>query len=206
MKFNSDIDIDCADRQLVIDRIQCTAASIREGKYPKRHNTGVYVTDIPYDPSTETSSLDYREAEERGYIKLDLLNVNLYTMVRDEEHLVSLMREPDWTMLNDRTIMERMIHIHRHYDTMRRMPEPINSIPRMAMFLALIRPGKRHLIGKTWQEVGESIWDKDGDLYTFKKSHAVAYAQLVVVNMNLYEENPMAFASQELSTDVLSVS
>jgi hypothetical protein len=201
MKINFDIDIDCGDREKIIDVIDCTQASIRDGKYPKRHNTGVYITSIPYDLATDTAAIDYREAENRGYVKLDLLNVNLYSMIETEERLIELMREPDWSMLTDRTIMEKMIHIHRHYDTMRRMPEPIDSIPRMAMFLALIRPGKRHLIGKTWREVAESIWDKDADLYTFKKSHAVAYAQLVVVNMNLYEENPTAFASQELSTD-----
>lgn len=200
MKFTSDIDIDCGDRQLIIDLISCVPASIREKRDVRRHNTGVHVTDIPYDAQNDLSAIDYRVAEERGYVKLDLLNVNLYQQVKDEVHLINLMREPDWTLLTDRTIMERMIHIHKHYDTMRRMPEPIDSIPRMAMFLALIRPGKRHLIGKTWREVAETIWDKDGELYTFKKSHAVAYAQLVVVNLNLYEDDPTAFASQELSS------
>jgi DNA polymerase III alpha subunit len=54
------------------------------------------------------------------------------------------------------------------------------------MFLAIIRPAKRHLIGKTWKEVSETIWDKpDDDSYYFKKSHAIAYANLVVINMNL---------------------
>jgi hypothetical protein len=67
-----------------------------------------------------------------------------------------------------------------------KMPEPVNSIPRMAMFLAVIRPAKRHLIGKTWKEVGETVWDKPADdEYYFKKSHAVAYAHLVAVHMNL---------------------
>jgi hypothetical protein len=65
------------------------------------------------------------------------------------------------------------------------MPEAINSIPRLAMFLAVIRPAKKHLIGKTWKEVSETIWDKGSDGYSFKKSHAIAYAQLVVVHMNL---------------------
>jgi DNA polymerase III alpha subunit len=56
----------------------------------------------------------------------------------------------------------------------------------MAMFLAVIRPAKRHLIGKTWKEVAETVWDKPSDdSYFFKKSHAVAYAHLVAVNMNL---------------------
>ena len=65
------------------------------------------------------------------------------------------------------------------------MPEPVDSIPRLAMFLALIRPAKKHLIGKTWREVSQTIWDRENDGYSFKKSHAIAYAQLVVVHMNL---------------------
>jgi DNA polymerase III alpha subunit len=55
----------------------------------------------------------------------------------------------------------------------------------MAMFLALIRPGKRHLAGKPWREVAETVWDKDDEGYAFKKAHAISYAHLVVVNMNL---------------------
>jgi hypothetical protein len=66
------------------------------------------------------------------------------------------------------------------------MPEAVNTIPRMAMFLSVIRPAKRHLIGKKWAEVAATVWDKPSDDgYYFKKSHAVSYAHLVVVNMNL---------------------
>jgi hypothetical protein len=54
------------------------------------------------------------------------------------------------------------------------------------MFLAIIRPAKRHLIGRTWAEVAESVWERPtDDGYYFKKSHAVAYANLVAVNINL---------------------
>jgi DNA polymerase III alpha subunit len=60
------------------------------------------------------------------------------------------------------------------------------------MFISLIRPGKKHLIGKTWREIAETIWDRDEEGYSFKRSHAVAYAQLVVVHMNLLAENPDA--------------
>jgi hypothetical protein len=66
------------------------------------------------------------------------------------------------------------------------MPEAVNSIARMAMFLAVIRPAKRHLIGLPWARVAETIWERPvDDGYYFKKSHAVAYAHLVTVNMNL---------------------
>jgi DNA polymerase III alpha subunit len=60
------------------------------------------------------------------------------------------------------------------------------TIDELAMFLGLIRPAKRHLIGKTWTEIGMEIWTKpvNGEYY-FKKSHAVAYAMAIVVQMNL---------------------
>lgn len=194
MKFNSDIDIDLADRDALLGHIKVTPASIRGDGSVKRHNTGVHPTAIPYDPVNGVAALDYSEAESRGYVKIDLLNVWVYKWVRDEAHLASLLREPDWSLLQDRATFEKLIHIGNHYDAAARMPEPINSIPRLAMFLALIRPGKRHLLGLPWSEVAKTVWEKTADGYTFKKSHSVAYAHLVVVNMNLLAENPTASA------------
>lgn len=184
MKFKSDIDIDLGDRDKLLSLISHTKAAIRKNDV-KKHNTGVYVTDIPYDPVNDVSAIDYEIAEDRGYIKLDLLNVHVYNKVRDEMHLVELMREPDWSKLNDPAFVEQLIHLGNHYNSLRKMPEPVNSIPRLAMFLAMIRPGKKHLIGLSWNEVSKTIWDKDEGTYSFKKSHAVAYAHLVVVHMNL---------------------
>jgi hypothetical protein len=189
VKFQSDIDIDFADRQQVLDLLNVTPASIiRDGKLTK-HNTGVYATDIPVDPFSGSASLDYQSAEARGYMKLDLLNVHVYKQVKNEEHLIKLMREPDWTKLYDPAICAQLIHINNHYDTLLKMPEPVDSIPRLAMFLAVIRPAKRHLIGRTWKEVAETVWDKVEGEYAFKRSHSVAYAQLVVVNLNLINDN-----------------
>ncbi len=189
MKFKSDIDIDFADRDQVLSVLDVTPASmLRDGKLVK-HNSGVYATDIPVDPFTGWASLDYDVSEDRGYMKLDLLNVNLYKQVRDEQHLVELMREPDWTKLRDKTICDQLIHINNHYDTMLKMPEPVDSIPRLAMFLSVIRPAKKHLIGRTWKEVAEDVWVKPkDDSYYFKKAHAISYSQLVVVNLNLLSE------------------
>ena len=189
MKFKSDIDIDFADRQQVLDLLNVTLASIiRDGKLVK-HNTGVYATDIPVDPFVGSASLDYNDAEERGYMKLDLLNVHVYKQVKSEEHLIKLMQEPDWTKLYDSSTCAQLIHINNHYDTLLKMPEPVDTIPRLAMFLAVIRPGKRHLIGRTWKEVADTVWDRVEGEYSFKKAHAIAYSQLVVVNLNLLCES-----------------
>jgi hypothetical protein len=187
-KFDSDVDLDFADREQVIRLLDVTPASIlRDGKMTK-HNTGVYVSDIPQDPFTAQASIDYNSAEDRGYVKLDFLNVNLYKQVRDEAHLIELMREPDWAKLYDPEFCAQLMHVNAHYDTLIKMPEAVTSIPRLAMFLAIIRPAKRHLVGKTWKEVAETIWDKPtDDTYYFKKAHAISYSQLVAVNMNLLD-------------------
>lgn len=186
-KFKSDIDIDFANRDDIIKHLDVTAASIMRDDKLIKHNTGVYATKIPVDPFLGIASIDHGMAEDRGYVKLDFLNVSLYQRVRDEIHLIELMNTvPDWAKLQDRAFFERLIHIGAHYDTMLKMPESIDSIPRMAMFLAVIRPAKRHLIGKPWAEVAKTIWDKPEDgSYAFKRSHAVAYSHLVVINMNL---------------------
>jgi hypothetical protein len=187
-RINSDIDIDMADRSKILAHIPYVSAAMYNTDPLRRHATGVYVTPIPYNPVHNMAAIDYQEAEQRGYFKLDLLNVNLYSQVRDEEHLYKLMMEPNWARLAEREFVEELIHVSNYYEVMQQMPESINSVTRMAMFLAIIRPAKRHLIGRTWAEVAQTVWEKDFDKYTFKKSHSIAYAQLVVVNMNLLEE------------------
>jgi len=185
INFNSDIDIDLGDRDKLLSIVPHTPASIIKNNTFKKHPTGIYITDIPYDPINESCSLDYELAEQRGYFKLDILNVHLYNFVKDETHLQELMNDPDWNMLNDNNVVQKLIHIGNHFNTLQKMPEPVNSIPRLAMFLAVIRPGKKHLIGKSWHEISKTIWEREEGVYSFKKSHAVAYAHLVVVNMNL---------------------
>ena len=47
---------------------------------------------------------------------------------------------------------------------------------------------------KDWKEILEEVWQrpKDGS-YFFKKSHAVAYAQAIVVQMNLIARDKYSF-------------
>ena len=181
-----DIDIDFADRERALQIMPGVAASMTEHGVTKNHNTGVYYTKIPVDPTTGTSTIDYKTAEDRGYFKLDLLNVAVYQKVKSEEHLSKLMKqEPLWELLwKSKEFCEQVIHVGNYYDLICSMKP--DSIPRMAMLLSIIRPGKAHLQNKTWKEVGEDVWKKpDGDAYYFKKAHAVAYAHLVAVHINL---------------------
>jgi hypothetical protein len=161
---------------------------MRNVKPIRNHATGVYITDVPYDPVHNIASIDYTVADKRGYFKLDLLNVHVYTQVRDEAHLLELMKEPNWSNLKDPVFVEKLIHLNNQFYNIQKMPEPIDSIPRLAMFLAVIRPGKKHLIGERWTDVSKTVWDKGTDGYIFKRSHSCAYSQLVVVHMNLLYE------------------
>ena len=180
-----DVDIDFADRTQLLKYVRGVGARLENGN---KHNTGVYFNNIP-QAHDGLATLDHKRAEEMGYFKLDLLNVSVYEHVRDELHLVELMREPNWARLQERDFFEKLIHVSKHFETAARMPEDITSIPRMSMFLAVIRPAKRHLIGLPWSEVAKTIWNNAGqDSYSFKKSHSVAYAQLVAVHMNILEE------------------
>ncbi len=184
-----DIDIDFADRDKAVKLLGGTPASIiRDGKVTK-HNTGMYYTRIPVDPLTGTASLDHKAAEDRGYFKLDFLNLGIYDNVRDEEHLVELInREPNWKRLtHDMAFVSDLIHVGNYFDLLKSMKP--QTLEQMAMFLAIIRPGKRHLQNKPWDEVALDVWEKHEDEgYTFKKSHATSYAMAVIVHMNLIEE------------------
>jgi hypothetical protein len=184
-----DIDLDFGDRDLELAKIRHTPAAMVRERQLVRHVSGVYVNNIPYNSASNTAAIDYETAEEIGYVKLDFLNVSLYRQIRDPAHLTELMeRVPPWHRLRDPEFFGQLIHIGRHYSTMRRMPEPVDSIERMAMFLAIIRPSKRHLIGQRWTNVARTVWavSEDGP-YGFKKSHAHGYATLVAVHMNLLD-------------------
>ena len=183
-----DIDIDFADRSKILEHIKPIPASMRNVNPIRKHATGVYVTDIPYDSLNDMANIDYAEAEDRGYLKLDLLNVHVYSQIESEMELIDLMVDPNWKLLYNPEFVNKLVHLSNHYNSIQKMPEPINSIPRLAMMLAIIRPGKKHLIGQSWKEVAESVWEKNVDGYSFKKAHAIGYAWLVAVHMNILEK------------------
>ena len=177
-----DIDIDFADRNKVLDIVKHVPATIDK---IKKHNTGVYCHSIPYNPLTRMASIDYKEAEDIGYFKIDFLNVSMYQGIKNEEHLVRLMEaDPLWDLLEQDDFANLLFHVNGHGGILRAMKP--KSVEQLAAVLAMIRPAKRQLIGKDWTTVMKEVWVKpDGDEYFFKKSHATAYAVAVVVQMNL---------------------
>jgi DNA polymerase III alpha subunit len=183
-----DIDIDFANRDRALAGMNYVPASIiKDGKITK-HNTGVYFHDVPQDPVTGLCSVDYESAESKGFFKLDFLNVGVYEQVRDDAHLLDLMHRPiDWAVFGIPAFVSQLFHLGNYGDlTARLKPQRIEHI---AMILALIRPGKRHLQKQCerrgFDSIRDEIWTKGDAGYEFKKAHAVSYAMLVYVHANL---------------------
>ena len=95
-----DIDIDFADRAQALNLIQhVTARQIVNGEV-RRHNSGIYVTDIPWDPLNQCAAIDYHTAESRGYFKLDFLNMTVYQGIRDQQHYDQLLNHYNQSFCN----------------------------------------------------------------------------------------------------------
>jgi DNA polymerase III alpha subunit len=180
-----DIDIDFADRTKALDIFKHVTAAIEDSGTFKKHNTGVYCTSVPYNPLTGLSTIDYKAAEDRGYFKIDFLNVGVYDGIKNREHLHQLMNtEPLWDLLLQDDFTNMLFHVNGHGSILREMKP--QSIEQLGAVLAMIRPAKRYLIGKDWSEVFAEVWERPaGDEYYFKKAHAIAYAHVIVVQMNL---------------------
>ena len=193
MNNRGDIDIDFADRNRALGGlIHIPASIIRNGKMEK-HKTGVYFHAVPIDPLTGTCSVDYEIAEGKGFFKIDMLNVSVYDLIRDEAHLLEMMhRQLDWKVFEDALFVSKLFHLGNYSDLCSRLKP--RCIEHIAMILAMIRPGKKHLQDTCWRRgfdsIRDEIWRKSGnDAYYFKHAHGISYAMLVYVHANLLLEN-----------------
>ena len=185
--MQADVDLDFGNRDEILSHIEYTPAILENGV---RHNSGIYVTAIPQNPITGMCSLNYKKAEELGYFKLDILNQSVYKLVKSPAHLEELLgKEPNWNRLLDEEFVSKLIHIGNYAELIKRLPEPITTIEQLAMFLAIIRPGKKHLQGLPWDIISKTVWDRHLDEgYSYRKSHSLAYSYLVILAMALLEE------------------
>lgn len=177
-----DIDIDFADRTKILDIIRHVPATLEDGR---KHNTGVYCQEIPVNPITGQASIDYNTAEQRGYFKIDFLNVGIYQDIKDENHLNKLLEtEPLWQLLQHEEFINQLFHLNGHGDVLKKTCP--TSVEQLGAVLAMIRPAKRYLIGKDWTTIMNEVWIKpETGEYYFKKAHAISYAMAVIVHMNL---------------------
>lgn len=179
----TDIDIDFADRTQALAGLMHVPAAIVGEATRARHPSGVYFQDIPTDPLDLLAVFDHRDAAQHGYFKIDFLNASLYRPVRDEAHLDRLLATaPDWSLLEHAEVVAELAHIGNHFAAVRAIRP--RSVDDLAVCLALVRPGKRYLIGQPRAVIDAEIWQA-ADGYAYKRSHALAYALSIVVQLNL---------------------
>jgi len=189
MGFDFDVDIDMANRDDFLRLVKHTPASIHKANEHTKHNTGVYFQTIPMFPLEGYSTIDHKQADQEGWFKVDFLNNSVYQNVKDEAHLDQLLAtKPMWNLLEHHEVVSQLYHINNYADVVKAYKP--TSIEQLAMILAIIRPAKKHLMGKPYDEIEKTVWDKpqDGEYY-FKKAHAIAFATAIVVQLNLICED-----------------
>lgn len=192
MAASTDVDIDFFDRDLALSKLPHVRASLYKNEELLPHPSGVYFQDIPVDPITGLATFDSDEACQNNLFKIDFLNASMYEGIANEEHLDLLLSiEPNWSLLGDRAMVEKMPHIADYYDLISKYP--IQSIEDLATFLALIRRKQKWYKEKTWTQIKQTIWDKisDDEGYYFKRAHSLAYAVAIGALMVKYEMDQM---------------
>lgn len=190
-----DIDIDVKDQESVLALFpnSVPASQMDPGRSKLvRHRTGMYLQNIPVDWTTGLAVYAYDDAESMGFQKIDILPNHVYDMLGTPDDLDEALAKPiDWGwFLDERFYNENgysLTHIGNHFDLVQKYPP--ESIIDIAVLIALIRPGKKHLIGNSWNRIVDQIWLRDHQSYTFKKSHAVAFATLVTIHAKLIAMN-----------------
>lgn len=165
------------------------AAVVREGKLTP-HPVGVYPQKMPVDPFTKLAAIPYEEAEDLGFLKVDFLHLNVYALFESRQEIEELLqKEPDWTLLQLPSTWPKLFQLAKHGELLQKVKP--KSVEELADCMALIRPGKKGLLGLYLKERAACrrvLYAKDDEGYSFKKSHALAYAMVVVLQLHLIQQ------------------
>ena len=191
-----DVDLDVSDRDKALASLRqyIQASQINNDRVMVPHNTGIYFQKIPVDPVTGLASFPYKEAEELGYFKVDIIPNHVYDLVESNEELDALLEAPvDWSWFLDKRFFEaednryQLTHLAKYHHLCEMYPP--QSVEDIACLIAVIRPRKKYLVGEPWDIIKTVVWQKldteDSKHYFFKKSHAVAFGVLVILHAQL---------------------
>ena len=194
--LNCDFDVDI-DIQAHVDKTQFGVRAIQYNEREEiiTNHVGVYInSNMPIDQSTGNAAIDYETAEKLGFIKIDLITNNSCNLFDSKEDLLNCINtEPNWDLFQDQNVVEKLPQIHRQFDIISSLN--IKNINDLADAIALIRPGKIHLKDsyiKNKEKVRENLFRKPNNgLPYYKKSHAYAYATLIIAVLNKTTSNDL---------------
>lgn len=187
-----DIDIDVktsfTPKELFDNTI--THASIVENGKLKKHIVGNYFQNVPTDPITGLAAIPYDKAEQFGFIKIDILHLSVLDIFESKKEIKALLKkEPDWSLLLNKDVVSKLFHLSNHYDILKQIKP--TCVLELADTLALIRPNKLCLIDKYIKDrdnVRKQLYTKT-DKSDLRKSHAIPYALLIVLQLHLIQAN-----------------
>ena len=182
-----DIDIDLQTTFSPWHLFPWTRSSMIKNDDLAPHPCGVHPQKIPMDDITGLSAIPYKEAEALGYSKIDFLHLSIYDHFHSREEIEGLLElEPDWGLLLIPEEQKKLFQLSNHGDILSNIKP--RSIEELADVLALIRPGKRQF-AKLYKSQKNStrkiLYAKDENGFSFKKSHAIAYAHVIVLQLHL---------------------
>jgi len=165
------------------------ASMVRDDDLAK-HPCGHYFQNIAVDDVTGWAAIPYEEAEVMGYFKIDFLHLSTLDYFESKREIRALLkREPDWSLLLDEVHVAKLFQISKHHSIISQVKP--QSIQELADIVALIRPNKRHLLAdyKKNKTKTRPLLYRQGsdDKSSFKRSHAIAYAMTIVLQLHLIE-------------------
>lgn len=165
------------------------ASMVRENDLAK-HPCGHYLQNIAVDGVTGWSAIPYEEAEVMGYFKIDFLHLSTLDYFESKAEIRALLkRPPKWSLLDDPDNVAKLFQISKHHAVISQVKP--RSVQELADIVALIRPNKRHLLHdyKNNRDKVRPMLYRSGsdDKSSFKRSHAIAYAMTIVLQLHLIE-------------------
>jgi DNA polymerase III alpha subunit len=184
-----DIDIDLKTSFNPKDIFSVTNASMVASGELKKHPCGVYFQSIPKDPVTGLSAIPYKDAERYGFMKIDFLHLKILDYFNDKNEIRKLIKKkPKWGLLMKSNVVSNIFQLSNNLDILRKIKP--KSIQEIADCIAIIRPGKIHLLDSylinpinTRQE----LYNVKKGTYSYKKGHAISYSMIVVLQLHLIE-------------------
>jgi hypothetical protein len=185
-----DIDINLDDRRRILDVLPHVPATrfienSRPERGSRRHDTGVYFQCVPLNASTASADFHHKSAP-KGVFKVDFLNLHSLSGMQTAEMVRTFATQPpDWALLKERDVVQTLPEINRHYEVVQKFFP--SRVEHLATLVAAIRPAfRKHLnTCSSIEELSRKIWTGEkSDGYSFKRSHAFAYATHIVMIMN----------------------
>jgi len=182
-----DIDIDTVPSFNPLSIFPWVRSSVVRDQTLTPHPCGFHPQFIPKDFQTGLSAIPYDKAEDLGFMKLDFLHLHVYEHFNSRREIEQLLEvEPDWGILLLPEKQTKLFQLAKHGEILNAI-RPKN-IEELADVLALIRPGKSQYV-KLYKSQKENtrriLYAKGEDGFSFKRSHAIAYAMVIVLQLHL---------------------